>query len=224
MKICKQCQISIIETKIFCSQSCAAKFNNARRTRTTWSIKAKENLSQKMKKLYKEGKITMPKGIARSKRTKQFYKCHHCHNIFEQKNWGQKCCSIACRDSIRSKNKCAKIRIIYFNHNDNTETSLQSSWELTIAKWLDEQNIIWLRPSKRLHWFDTTMKKWRTYLPDFYLPKFNKFLDVKNPIKMKEDADKLSQLMKLFPLLLGNREEIKAFVSNLVLHEGFEPS
>lgn len=41
------------------------------------------------------------------------------------------------------------------------------------------------------------------------MPSFNKFLDVKNPMKMREDADKIKQLIQLFPLIVGNREEIK---------------
>jgi len=216
-KLCKHCNLTIPYEKHynnFCNQSCAASFRNIKRG--SWPRDVKEKFSQKMKFLYKEGKICLPKGTRKgiqnkniTSRSKPFYECHHCHITFKREFYDQKCCSIECRDSIRSKNKCAKIRISYFNKNDNTETSLQSSWELFIAKWLDEKNIIWLRPSKRLHWFDTTNNKWRTYLPDFYLPSFNKFLDVKNPMKMREDADKIKQLIQLFPLIVGNREEIK---------------
>lgn len=221
-KLCEICHSYLPYTKRhnkYCGRSCAASFSN--RNRLPRSQESKEKTVQTMKKLYKEGKILLErhsrKGIPNkipTELSKKYYECHCCRNIFERTFYAQKCCSVACRDSVRSQNKCAKVRISYFNRNENIEVNLQSSWELSIAKWLDEKNIAWTRPSKRLHWFDTTNQKWRTYLPDFYLTTAQKFLDVKNPMKMKEDADKIKQLTQLFPLCVGNREEIRSTVLN----------
>jgi hypothetical protein len=221
-KLCKFCGSAVSYQKRqneFCGKSCSAKFNNPLKIRTFWSKEAKNKVSQKMKQLYKDGKLKNLMGRPPNRiseypfcRIYTWVSCNNCKAFFWQQKPDQKCCSISCRDSIRSKNKCAKVRISYFNRNENIDVNLQSSWEKDIAIWLDSRNIVWTRPSKRLHWFDQTNQKWRTYLPDFYLPKFQKFLDVKNPMKMKEDADKIKQLTQLFPLSVGNREEIKSTV------------
>jgi len=47
------------------------------------------------------------------------------------------------------------------------------------------------------------------------------FLDVKNPIKMAEDADKISQLIKIIPLFVGNIEQVIGFVER---QTGLEPA
>jgi len=61
----------------------------------------------------------------------------------------------------------------------------------------------------------------RTYLPDFFLTDYNFYLDVKNPFNQKKDADKIRQLVRQFPLFVGNIEEVQQFVARLV---GIEPT
>ena len=58
------------------------------------------------------------------------------------------------------------------------DKTLDSSYELEVAKSLDENQIEWIRPS-HLIWHDDTGIEHR-YYPDFYLPKFNVYLDPKN--------------------------------------------
>lgn len=123
-------------------------------------------------------------------------------------------CSTKCRDAIRSKNGTLKRRIEY---NGNI---FQSSWEVEIAKFLDDNNVRWSQPKKRLQWFDTTLNKKRTYLPDFLLDNHAVFLDVKNPFKQKQDADKLNQLCNKFTLVVGDIDTIKNYVATM---EGLEP-
>ena len=55
---------------------------------------------------------------------------------------------------------------------------LGSSYELTVAKSLDENNIKW-DTCKRFNYIDPNGKA-RTYTPDFYLPEYNVYLDPKN--------------------------------------------
>ena len=55
----------------------------------------------------------------------------------------------------------------------------------------------------------------RTYLPDFWLISHSVYLDVKNPIKQLEDADKLSQLKSIIPLYVGDIDYIKQIVARL---------
>lgn len=55
---------------------------------------------------------------------------------------------------------------------------LGSSYELILAKSLDENNICWIQP-ERLKYKDNLGKS-RTYTADFYLPEYDVFLDPKN--------------------------------------------
>lgn len=55
---------------------------------------------------------------------------------------------------------------------------LDSTYEIIVAKELDEHEIKWERP-KYLNWNDINGNSHR-YYPDFYLPEFNVYLDPKN--------------------------------------------
>lgn len=66
---------------------------------------------------------------------------------------------------------------------------LESSYELELAKELDKHDINWVRP-KRLKWIDESGKQ-RHYTPDFYLPKFDIYLDPKNDYLIKIDSVKV---------------------------------
>jgi len=73
-----------------------------------------------------------------------------------------------------------------FEYNGVT---LESSYELSLAKELDKHNINWNRP-KRLNWVDESGKQ-RHYTPDFYLPEFDVYLDPKNDYLIKIDSVKV---------------------------------
>lgn len=223
MNTCKKCNTIITRNRKFCSQSCAASYNNANREPRT--VESKRKVSETLKSLIHSGAIKKPTppNTKKPPYTKLYglYRCNSCGESFWQRRYLQKCCSIECRDNIRSKNKCVKTQIKFFNIFENSEVILQSNWELVIAKWLTAENIAWHRPKKRIKWFDTTLQKSRTYLPDFYLTKFNYFLDVKNPIKMEQDKDKISQLVKIIPLFVGNIDQVKLFVER---QTGLEPA
>lgn len=179
-----------------------------------------------MKDLFQQGKIKPPPTTSRQKKppyTKLYglYHCHHCQRTFWKLRSDQKCCSIECRDHIRSQNKCKKVQIPYFNKNEGKIVVLQSTWELYVAEWLDQHKIVWIRPSKRIFWYDEYLNKPRTYLPDFYLKDHSFFLDVKNPLKQEEDAYKISRVKLLIPLVVGDRSVITTFVERLA---GIEPA
>ena len=149
------------------------------------------------------------------------YQCHNCNNIFWRLQCDQKCCSIECRDTIRSQNKCKKTHIKYFSNFDAKQVDLQSTWELKIAQWLDDNSIRWSRPTKRITWFSQSLQKNKTYLPDFYIVDYDYFIDVKNPIKIEQDKIKLNELKSIIPLFVGNIEETTNFVERLA---GLEPA
>jgi len=73
----------------------------------------------------------------------------------------------------------------------------------------------------RVKWFDTTLNKNRTYLPDFHIPKYNLFLDVKNQYKMHSDRDKIQQLILLLPLYVASLKEMMFFIKQLAIVENF---
>jgi hypothetical protein len=70
---------------------------------------------------------------------------------------------------------------------------LDSSWELALAKRLDELNIKWTRPDP-IPWIDKEGVK-HNYFPDFYLPEYDKYLDPKNKHAIKVQEEKLKILM-----------------------------
>lgn len=67
-----------------------------------------------------------------------------------------------------------------------------SKWEVYVAKSLDENNIIWSRPTKGFVWTDNNKK----YYPDFYLTEYDVYLDPKNDYLIKKDENKISEAQK----------------------------
>jgi len=70
---------------------------------------------------------------------------------------------------------------------------LDSSWELALAKRLDELNIKWCRPDP-IPWIDEEGIT-HNYFPDFYLPEHDKYLDPKNKHAIKVQEKKLKILL-----------------------------
>lgn len=68
-----------------------------------------------------------------------------------------------------------------------------SSWEVSLAKSLDEHSIDWVRPKVGFVWSD----KGNKYYPDFFLPEYNVYLDPKNSYLRTKDANKVSMAQKL---------------------------
>lgn len=76
--------------------------------------------------------------------------------------------------------------------NDGTVVKLDSSWEEELAKRLDYLNIEWIRPNP-IKWIDKNNTE-RNYFPDFYLPKYDMYLDPKNPAAYKQQNEKVTWL------------------------------
>ena len=77
-----------------------------------------------------------------------------------------------------------------YTRKDGTVVNLDSSYERTIAKILDEHEIDWIRP-KPLDWYSKDGVK-HHYFPDFYLTKYDIYLDPKNDYCFKVQAEKIS--------------------------------
>lgn len=70
---------------------------------------------------------------------------------------------------------------------------LDSSWELALAKRLDELEIEWIRP-RPIRWIDKDGVG-HNYFGDFYLPEHDLYLDPKNPHAIKVQKEKLHCLL-----------------------------
>ncbi len=73
---------------------------------------------------------------------------------------------------------------------------LDSSWELALAKRLDDLNIEWIRPNP-LKWKDYSGIE-HNYFPDFYLPHYDLYLDPKNPQAFKVQMEKIKILSETY--------------------------
>lgn len=62
-------------------------------------------------------------------------------------------------------------------HYNYKGEDLHGKWELAYAKWLDKQNIKWIRNKKQFNYiFENKQHK---YTPDFYLPQTNEYIEIK---------------------------------------------
>lgn len=90
---------------------------------------------------------------------------------------------------------------------------LDSTWELELARRLDEQNIRWERPNP-VKWLDDSGIS-RNYFPDFFLPDHNLYLDPKNPHAYAVQKKKIDQLQKQLTnlVILTTIEEVRTFTA-----------
>lgn len=88
---------------------------------------------------------------------------------------------------------------------------LDSTWELLLAKRLDEIEVRWIRPDPVV-WIDDAGIS-RHYFPDFYLPEHDLYLDPKNPHAIRVQREKLNCLRKQLTnlVILDSIQEILEF-------------
>lgn len=195
----------------FCDHSCAAKYNNSRKspkqsyTKQKKEEKVCENCSNTF--LVAEGSSNYiplcdkcKMDITINHNRKKLSHCVICKKpIYLLKSKNRKTCSYNCH--IKHLANMASL-----NPNCGGETNykkylykdiwMDSSWEVKVAKYLDEKNIKWVRNRKLLfYWFDKMNRK-RRYYPDFFLPEYNIYLDTKNKYLMKKDKYKIENVIK----------------------------
>lgn len=209
---CLNCNFNFISknsNRKFCCKSCAASYNNKLRKPRTEESKKKTSVT--MTRLISEGIIIPKKGNNKERKYIGPYtpikrkNCTNCNKEF----WAAKdkvTCSDLCRHERSAFNNVKKQHIKYFNRFDNEYVFLHSNWEVIVADWLDNENISWSRPKKILYWIDKEKKK-RRYTPDFFIKRVNLYVDVKNPIKIIQEKEKIKILKNNYNLLIGNIEE-----------------
>jgi hypothetical protein len=190
-----------------CSKDCSHKYAQ--------SFVNTKSISKSITELWNKGiygeKITFPRI--------QNFVCKFCHlpfsRISKKKLYDVKTCSEKCYHDLLSK-------LARENPNCGGETNykryryngilMDSKWEVDLAKWMDENGIIWDRSRKRhqLFWFDENGNN-RRYYPDFFIPKINVYLDPKNPYLMKCDKYKIQRVIERnnVEIVCGNLDVIK---------------
>ena len=62
---------------------------------------------------------------------------------------------------------------------DGSEVTMDSTWEVAMAKKLDELTIRWIRNDNMKLEYTTIRGRKRRYIPDFYLPDYDLYIEVK---------------------------------------------
>lgn len=154
---CKQCGADTFKNNSFCSKSCSATFNNARKDYSKIKSGPSKFVGPKQPKPRKQKTCV----ICDSTHTKSGKTCStSCKSkyfsiIFRGKNGGNRNCNLPGMDCL------------------GTPFFFDSQWEVELAKSLTGSNIFWTRPQKFI------LSDGRSYTPDFYLPEYDIFLDPK---------------------------------------------
>lgn len=203
----------------FCTSTCAASYNNKKRP--PMSDSQKKKISSTLKKKYISGELKPRKYFnnQNSKYTNIIYiNCSQCNKLFiRAKSKPRKTCSRECAikaSTSRTYLNGSRKTIKYFNKYQLKNVTLESSWELDIAKYLDSKNIIWLRPDP-MKWIDDK-NVLHMYYPDFYLIKYNTYLDPKNPYCMKLDEEKMYKISQKVNIIYGDIKIIKDYINKLL--------
>lgn len=224
--------IKILYNK-YCSRSCAGKINSIDRKVVLAPKKANciicnaEILSIKKKKycqtcLYERHKRRCIENEAYRKKVSFFCICTICNKSFINYFNPRKTCSKTCYKTLLQKNSRKNPHCggeTNFKRYKYKNILMDSSWEVELAKWLDHNNIKWIRSRKLLLWWTDKQGNKRRYYPDFYLPKYDIYLDPKNTYLQQKDQLKLKQVVKEnnITLIYGSNEKIYNQLQNLSL-------
>lgn len=88
---------------------------------------------------------------------------------------------------------------------------MDSTWEIELAKRLDDIGVEWNRPEP-IPWIDNDGII-HNYFPDFYLPKYNIYIDPKNPLAYNVQKVKIDTLLRQYNniIFLTDLKVIKEF-------------
>lgn len=218
-KICPLCWVIFTASKFntkspkFCSQKCAnttvSRINAAKaRASGRWIEQSQEQIRAKNK-------------ARMEARPLLDIICCMCGEQFKRQAKTIKTCSKECYSALLSKNAT-------LNPNCGGETNyrkhkykgvtMDSSWEVDIAKCMDSKGIIWQRSKKNYFlWTDNSGRK-RRYHPDFYLPDYGVHLEPKNKFLLQRDAEKLARVQaeNEITLICGTKDVIISWLNQLI--------
>jgi len=159
-------------------------------------------LKDKQKEYGKKGNEILAKMVERGE-----VNLSHPHTAEMKDYLSVKACERLAKHSKYSKNTEYKPGII-----------LESSFEVRTAIILDSLDIQWIKVRKGYVWDDNG--KTRRYIPDFYLPDYNIFLDPKNDYLIKKDKKKIDSAMLLNNIkvvVLADNQISETFIKDLLL-------
>ena len=117
------------------------------------------------------------------------------HSIFHKEQ---------CKNNGGYRKNSGRCKTFYYIKKDGLEICLQGSWELIVAKFLDDKKCKWNR--NKIGFKYIFENKERTYFPDFYLDDLKLYIEVKG-FETEKDKAKWSQF--IFPLSIIKKNEIK---------------
>jgi hypothetical protein len=185
----KEFEVIHSDPKIYCSQSCSAMANNAKRGPMPVEQKIKIGKALKGRKNLYAGKIIVP-------RVKLICANPKCKKFFLVERWmKRKYCSNQCAMTItggkptspRASRGKAGIR-----KDISGKIYFYSRWEANFARLLNYLKIKWEYEPKT---FDLGSQN---YTPDFYLPKFDTYVEIKN-FMWKYSKIRDEKFRKLYP-------------------------
>jgi hypothetical protein len=118
--------------------------------------------------------------------------------------------------ALKSKHQRICKSTVNFTKKDGSTVRLDSSWEVKIAIILEKHDIEWIRP-KPLLWIDSKNIE-RNYFSDFYLTKYDLYLDPKNDYCKIKQKEKIDYLLRNFDniVILGKDDLNEGFILRLI--------
>lgn len=205
MKICPKCGNTHEKPGTFCSRRCANSHTQSPETNRKRSESNKKSFKKKSNDEYSVASLAGwetrgGKKFVGEYSIVEFKYCTHCGMYFTAP-YGRSWCSEKCFIEIKRKNWKG-------NKQRYKGISYDSSWEVKLADWMKDNNIEFIDKPDAVKWVDRTGKEHR-YFPDFYIPKFDLYLDPKNKHVISLQHEKLSIVSKKYNLLYGELEMIK---------------
>lgn len=175
-----ECEKSFIvipsDAKKFCSQRCSALVNNAGRV---MAVETRRKISKSMAGRTptlktKTGNTISRIGIIRVPREERMCINEWCSNSFVLERWKKKrFCSASCAAKRSTSPKASRGKS-GARPDISDSINFHSRWEANMARIYNHENIEWQYEPKT---FDIGNQM---YTPDFYLPKYEEYIEVKN--------------------------------------------
>jgi len=175
--------------KIYCSQSCAARVNNKNRKPPSQETRLKVAKSLK-------GKRSPFKGVIKVPRVKTICANPQCRKVFLREPWViRKFCSVRCSIAVtggRPTSPKAARGKAGIRKDISKTIYFYSRWEANITRLFNYLGIKWIYQPRT---FDLGSQN---YTPDFYLPDYSVYIEVKNFLwKYSKIRDR--KFRKLYP-------------------------
>ena len=204
MKVCPKCGAQHCKPGTFCSRTCANSHSRTDESKKKTSESVKKYASSVDKDVLSKRALDGWENNAKKKHGPftpiTFRHCNYCGTYFTaafDRTW----CTDECFFEIKRKNWQG-------NKQRFRDQNFDSSWEIEMVKWFEENEIQFQTKPNSIEWIDKNGKSHK-YFPDFYLPILNLYVDPKNKIVAKMQKEKLDIVSRKINLIYGELEYIK---------------